>query len=60
MDLSLGDEHRMIRDMARDFAQNEIAPIAAHHLIDSAPQDPHRQGVSIFACQLAGLAARAG
>ncbi len=31
MDLQLGDEHRMIRDMARDFAQNEIAPIAAHH-----------------------------
>jgi alkylation response protein AidB-like acyl-CoA dehydrogenase len=31
MDLQLSDEHRMIRDMARDFAQNEIAPIAAHH-----------------------------
>ncbi len=31
MDLNLSDEHRMIRDMARDFAQNEIAPIAAHH-----------------------------
>jgi len=30
MDLHLSDEHRMIRDMARDFAQNEIAPIAAH------------------------------
>lgn len=30
MDLYLSDEHRMIRDMARDFAQNEIAPIAAH------------------------------
>lgn len=26
---SLSDEHRMIRDAARDFAQNEIAPIAA-------------------------------
>ncbi len=25
----LSDEHRMIRDAARDFAQNEIAPIAA-------------------------------
>ncbi|HSG45889.1 MAG TPA: acyl-CoA dehydrogenase [Anaerolineales bacterium] len=25
----LGDEHKMIRDAARDFAQNEIAPIAA-------------------------------
>ncbi len=25
----LGDEHRMLRDAARDFAQKEIAPIAA-------------------------------
>ena len=31
MDLQLSDEHRMIRDMARDFAQKEIAPIAAEH-----------------------------
>ncbi|MGD2143398.1 MAG: acyl-CoA dehydrogenase family protein [Anaerolineae bacterium] len=31
MDLHLGDEHRMIRDMARDFAETEIAPIAAEH-----------------------------
>jgi alkylation response protein AidB-like acyl-CoA dehydrogenase len=29
MDLRLTEEHRMIRDMARDFAQKEIAPIAA-------------------------------
>lgn len=29
MDLELTEEHRMIRDMARDFAQKEIAPIAA-------------------------------
>ncbi len=29
MDLKLTEEHRMIRDMARDFAQKEIAPIAA-------------------------------
>jgi len=28
MDLHLSDEHRMIRDMARDFAQKEIAPVA--------------------------------
>src|SRR5574342_1060929 len=26
---SLSEEHKMIRDAARDFAQNEIAPIAA-------------------------------
>ena len=31
MDLRLSDEHRMIRDMARDFAENEIAPVAAHY-----------------------------
>lgn len=31
MDLQLSDEHRMIRDMAREFAQAEIAPIAAEH-----------------------------
>jgi len=29
--LELTEEHKMIRDTARDFAQNEIAPIAAHH-----------------------------
>jgi len=31
MDFHLSDEHRMIRDLARDFAQNEIAPVAAHY-----------------------------
>jgi len=31
MDLQLTEEHRMIRDMAREFAQNEIAPVAAHY-----------------------------
>ncbi len=29
MDLRLTEEHRLLRDMARDFAQKEIAPIAA-------------------------------
>jgi alkylation response protein AidB-like acyl-CoA dehydrogenase len=29
--LQLTEEHKMIRDAARDFAQNEIAPIAAQH-----------------------------
>jgi alkylation response protein AidB-like acyl-CoA dehydrogenase len=29
MDLRLTEEHRLIRDMARDFAQKEIVPIAA-------------------------------
>jgi alkylation response protein AidB-like acyl-CoA dehydrogenase len=31
MDLQLSDEHRMIRDMAREFAETEIAPIAADY-----------------------------
>ncbi|NOZ05420.1 MAG: acyl-CoA dehydrogenase [Chloroflexi bacterium] len=31
MDFSLTEEQRMIRDLARDFAQNEIVPIAAEH-----------------------------
>jgi len=30
MDFKLNDEQRMIRDVARDFAQKEIAPVAAH------------------------------
>jgi alkylation response protein AidB-like acyl-CoA dehydrogenase len=29
MDLQLTEEHKLIRDMARDFAQKEIAPISA-------------------------------
>jgi len=31
MDLQLSEEHQMIRDAARDFAQNEIAKVAAHY-----------------------------
>ena len=31
MDLQLTEEHKMIRDTARKFAQNEIAPVAAHY-----------------------------
>jgi alkylation response protein AidB-like acyl-CoA dehydrogenase len=31
MDLELNEEHQMIRDAARDFAQNEIAKVAAHY-----------------------------
>jgi butyryl-CoA dehydrogenase len=34
MDLKLSEEHRMIRDMARAFAQKEILPIAAEIDID--------------------------
>jgi len=35
----LSDEHKMIRDTARDFAQNEIAPIAAE--FDESGEFPH-------------------
>jgi len=35
----LTDEHKMIRDAARDFAQKEIAPIAAEH--DESGEFPH-------------------
>lgn len=31
MDFTLSEEHRMIRDMARDFARKEIAPVAEHY-----------------------------
>jgi alkylation response protein AidB-like acyl-CoA dehydrogenase len=31
MDLQLTEDHLLIQKMARDFAQNEIAPIAAHY-----------------------------
>ena len=31
MDLELSEEQQMIRDAARDFAQNEIAKVAAHY-----------------------------
>lgn len=36
---SLSEEHRMIRDAARDFAQNEIVPIAAE--FDESGEFPH-------------------
>lgn len=39
MDFELNEEQRMIRDLARDFAQNEIAPIAAE--IDERGEFPH-------------------
>jgi alkylation response protein AidB-like acyl-CoA dehydrogenase len=36
----LSDEHKMIRDAARDFAQKEIAPIAAE--FDESAEFPHK------------------
>ncbi len=35
----LTDEHKMIRDAARDFAQKEISPIAAE--FDESGEFPH-------------------
>ena len=35
----LTDEHKMLRDAARDFAQKEIAPVAAEH--DESGEFPH-------------------
>ncbi len=37
---ALTDEHKMIRDTARDFAQNEISPIAAQ--FDESGEFPHK------------------
>ena len=31
LDFQLSDEQRMIRDMARDFAANDILPVAEHY-----------------------------
>src|SRR5687767_15456789 len=36
---SLSEEHKMLRDAARDFAQNEIQPIAAE--FDESGEFPH-------------------
>ena len=36
----LSDEHKMIRDAARDFAQNEIVPVAAE--FDESGEFPHK------------------
>jgi len=35
----LSEEHKMLRDAARDFAQNEIVPVAAH--FDESGEFPH-------------------
>ena len=38
MDFNLSEQQRMIRDMARDFAQKSIAPVAAE--LDHAERFP--------------------
>jgi alkylation response protein AidB-like acyl-CoA dehydrogenase len=54
MDLHLDDEHRMIRDMARDFAQKEIAPIAAEH--DETGEFPYETIAKMGAQGFMGIA----
>jgi len=39
MDFDLSDEQRAVRDLCRDFAQNEVAPRAAHY--DEAGEFPY-------------------
>jgi alkylation response protein AidB-like acyl-CoA dehydrogenase len=53
MDFTLSEEHQMIRDMARDFAQNEIAPIAAH--FDETGEYPYDTIMKMGAQGLMGI-----
>ena len=53
MDFSLTEEHQMIRDMARDFAQNEIAPVAAR--CDETGQFPYETIMKMGAQGLMGI-----
>jgi alkylation response protein AidB-like acyl-CoA dehydrogenase len=57
MDLELTDEQRMIRDMARDFAQGELAPIAAQ--IDETGEFPSATVKKMGELGLMGLTAPA-
>ncbi len=54
MDLQLSDEHRMIRDMARDFAQKEIAPVAAQY--DETGEFPYETIMKMGAHGFMGIA----
>jgi alkylation response protein AidB-like acyl-CoA dehydrogenase len=54
MDLHLSEEHRMIRDMARDFAQKEIVPIAAEH--DETGEFPYETIAKMGAQGFMGIA----
>lgn len=53
MDFSLSEEHQMIRDMARDFAQNEIAPVAEH--FDQTGEFPYETIMKMGAQGLMGI-----
>ena len=53
MDFTLSEEHQMIRDVARDFAQNEIAPRAAH--FDETGEFPYETIMQMGAQGLMGI-----
>ncbi len=53
MDFTLSEEHQMIKDMARDFAQKEIAPIAAH--FDETGEFPYDTIMKMGAQGLMGI-----
>ena len=53
MDFTLSEEHQMIRDVARDFAQNEIAPRAAH--FDETGEFPYETIMKMGAQGLMGV-----
>jgi alkylation response protein AidB-like acyl-CoA dehydrogenase len=55
MDFELTDEQRMIRDMAREFAEGEIAPIAAR--IDETGEFPRATVMKMGELGLLGLTA---
>lgn len=52
-DLYLEDHHRMLRDMVREFAEAEIAPVAAHH--DEAEEFPWESGAKMSELGLFGI-----
>jgi alkylation response protein AidB-like acyl-CoA dehydrogenase len=55
MDFELSEEQRMIRDMAREFAEGEIAPIAAE--IDETGEFPRETVMKMGELGLLGLTA---
>lgn len=52
-DLYLEDHHRMLRDMVREFAEAEIAPVAAQH--DETEEFPWESGAKMSELGLFGI-----
>jgi butyryl-CoA dehydrogenase len=53
LDLYLDDHHRMMRDMVRNFAESEIAPVAARH--DEEESFPWESGAKMAELDLFGI-----